>query len=61
MFSVSTVLGEKASDVVQSIGADAKVPGRRPPQWTERGQLNEVIMFGEFTVLLLVSFRSVDG
>ena len=61
MFSVSTVLGDKVSDVEQSRGAGAKLPVRRPPQWTERGQLNEIIMFGEFRVLLLVSFRSVDG
>ena len=46
----------------QSFGVSAKLPGRRPPpQWTERRQLIEVVMFGEFRVLLLVSFRSVDG
>ena len=62
MLSVSIVLGEKASDVVLSKGAGAKLSGRRPPpQWRERGQLNEAIMFGEFRVLLLLSFRSVDG
>ena len=38
MFTVSTVLGEKASDVEQSRGAGAKLPGRRPPaHWTVRG------------------------
>ena len=48
MFSVSTVLGDKASDVEQSWGAGAKLPDRRPPpHWTGRGQLNEGDMFGE--------------
>ena len=55
MFSVSTVLGEKASDVEQSRGASAKLPGRRPPpHWTGRGQVNEGIMFSELRVLLFV-------
>ena len=55
MFSVSTVLGEKASDVEQSWGASAKLPGRRPPPlWTGRGQLNEGVTFSELTVLLFV-------
>ena len=31
VFSVSTVLGDKASDVEQSWRASAKLPGRRPP------------------------------
>ena len=36
MFSVSTVLGEKVSDVVHSRGASAELPDRRPtPHWTE--------------------------
>ena len=36
MFSVSTVLGEKASDVVHSRGASAELADRRPtPHWTE--------------------------
>ena len=36
MFSVSTVLGEKASDVVHSRGASAELPDRRPtPHSTE--------------------------
>ena len=48
MFSVSTVLGDKTSDVEQSWGAGAKLPDRRPPpHWTGRGQLNEGDMFGE--------------
>ena len=60
--SDSTVVGEKASDGKQSWGVPAKLPGRRPPpHWTERGQLSEGVMFGEFRVLLLVCFRSVDG
>ena len=42
MFSVSTVLGEKASDVEQSREANAKVPGRLPPEhWTGRGRVKE--------------------
>ena len=62
MFSVSTVAGEKASHVEPAWGASAKPPGRRPPaHWAGRGQLSEGVMFGEFRVLLLVSFRSVDG
>ena len=48
MFSVSTVLGEKASDVEKSWGAGAKLAeSRPPPHWRGRGQLNEGIMFGE--------------
>ena len=55
MFSVSTVLGEKASDVGQSWGESAKLPGRRPPpHWTGRGPVNEGIMFGVLSVLLFV-------
>ena len=52
---VSTVLGEKASDVEQSWRASAKLPGRRPPPlWTGRGQLNEGVTFSELTGLLFV-------
>ena len=48
MFSVSTVLGQKASDVEKSWEAGAKLAeSRPPPHWTGRGQLNEGIMFGE--------------
>ena len=36
MFSVSTVLGEKASDVGQSWGAGAELPARRPPTTLDR-------------------------
>ncbi len=55
MFSVSAVLGEKASDVDQSWGASAQLPGRRAPlRWTGRGQLHEGIMFGELKVLFFV-------
>ena len=62
MFSVSTVLGQKASEVEQPRGASAQLPGRRPPpQWTGRGLLNEVVMFGELRILLFVCFRSVHG
>ena len=54
MFTVSTVLGEKASDVEQSKGAGAKLPDRRPPaHWTGRGPVNEGIMFGELSLLFL--------
>ena len=62
MFSVSTVLGEKASDVEQSWGASAKLPGRRPqPHWTRRGQVNEGVFFSELRILLFVCFRSTHG
>ena len=55
MFSVSTVVGEKASDVEQSLGESSELPGRHAaPRWTGRGQLNEGIMFGELKVLLFV-------
>ena len=51
MFSVSTVLGEKASDVEQSRGAGAKLPGRGPPaHWTVTGAGKEGILFGELSV-----------
>ena len=62
MFSVSTVLGEKASDVEQAREASATLPGRRPPpHWTQRELLNEAVMFGELRILLVVCFRSVHG
>ena len=52
MFSVSTVLGDKVSDVEQSRGAGAKLPGRRPPaHCTGRGAENKGIMFGELSVV----------
>ena len=55
MFSVSTVLGEKASYVEQSWGASAKLPGlRAPPLWSGRGLLNERVTYSELTVLLFV-------
>ena len=61
MFSVSTVLGEKASDVEQSWGTSAKLPGRRPPPlWIGRGQLKEGFISGEFRGFALC-FRSVHG
>ena len=60
--SVSTVLGEKDSNVKQSWGAGAKFAGRRQPaHWTGRWQLNEGVMFCELRVLLFVCFRSVHG
>ena len=55
MFSVSTVVGEKASDVEQSWGESAELSGSHAaPRWTGRGQLNEGIMFCELKVLLFV-------
>ena len=61
MFSISTVLGEKASDVEQSCRESAKLSGRRPPPlWTGR-QLNEAVMLGELRVLLFVCVMSVHG
>ena len=70
MFSVSTVLGEKASDVEKSWGAGAKLAeSHPPPQWTGRGQLNEGIMFDElrcvfhhfFLFFFFFFLRSVHG
>ena len=70
IFSVSTVLGEKASDVKQSWEASAKSPDRRPsPRWTGRGPVNEGIMFGKLSAFLFYFifffffffFRSVHG
>ena len=55
MCFVSSVLGEKASDVEQSRRESAKLPGRRPPPpWTGRGQLNQGVAFSELMVLLFV-------
>ena len=62
MFSVSTVLGEKATDVKQSWEASAKLPDRRPsPRWTGRGPVNEGIMFGKLSAFFFFFFRSVHG
>ena len=50
MFFVSTVVGEKSSDVEQSSVASAKLPSRRPPpHWTGRGPVKKGIMFGELS------------
>ena len=50
MFFVSTVLGEKSSEVDQSLVASAKFPGRcPPPHWTGRGPVKKRIMFGELS------------
>ena len=55
MFSVSTVLGEKASDVVHSRRAFAELALPSPNATLDRrGQLNEGVMFGELRVLLFV-------
>ena len=62
IFSVSTVLGEKASDVKQSWEASAKPPDRRPsPRWTGRGPVNEGIMFSKLSAFFFFFFRSVHG
>ena len=63
MFSVSTVVDEKASDMEQSWRESAELPGRHAaPRWTGRGLLNEGIMFGELKVFSLCLFlRSVHG
>ena len=47
----------------QPRGADANLPGRRPPpHWRGGGLLNEVFMFGELRNLLFVcQFRIVHG
>ena len=59
MFSVSTVLGEKASDVEQSTGAGAKLSGRHSPaHWTGRGPVKQDIMFGELSVFFFSLFFS---
>ena len=57
MFFVSTVVGEKSSDVEQSSVASAKLPSRRPPpHWTGRGPVKKGIMFGELSVFSFFSF-----
>ena len=54
MFFVSTVLGERSSDVEQSWAASAKLPGSRPPpHWRRRGPVNKGIMFGELSDYIL--------
>ena len=61
-FFVSTVLGEKTSDVGQSSGAGAELPDRRPPpHWTGRGKGKEGMMFGELRVLLFVLVVCMGG
>ena len=62
MFSVSTVLGEKALEVEQPRGADASLPGRRqPPHWTGRGLLKEVVLFGELSFCFVFWGMCVAG
>ena len=53
MFSASTVLGKKASEVEQSCGAGAELPGRRPPPDSTGRPVNESVMFGELSILFL--------
>ena len=46
-------LRRERSEVEQSIGAGAKLSGRRPPaHWTGIGPVNEGIMFGQLSVSL---------
>ena len=62
MFSVSTVLGEKASDigaVLRSI-CQASWPSTATTL-DRRGQLNEGVMFGELRVLLFVLVVCMGG
>ena len=62
MFSVSTVLGDKASEVEQPCGAGVQLPGRRPPShWTGRRPLNEGIMFGQLSDLRFLFFFFAGG
>jgi len=62
IFSVSTVLAEKTSDVDQTWRASAKLSGRRlPPHLTGRGQLIEGVMFGELSVSLFVTLGVCMG
>ena len=62
IFSVSTVLAEKTSDVDQSWRASAQLSGRRLlPHWTGRGQLIKGVMFGELIVSLFVTLRVCVG
>ena len=69
MFSVCTVLGKKTSMVEHYRGAGAILPGRLPPpHWTGRGPVNESIMSGELSILILfffsffiLFFKSVHG
>ena len=57
IFSVSTVLGEKTSDVKQSWEESAKPPDRRPsPLWTGRRPVNEGIVFGKLRAFFFFSF-----
>ena len=54
MLFVSTVLGERSSDVEQPWAASAKLPGSRPPpHWRRRGPVNKGIMFGELSDYIL--------
>ena len=55
MFSASTVLGNKASEVEQSWGVGAEHPGRLPPPHsTEGGPVNENVVFGELSIFFLL-------
>ena len=61
-FSISTVLGQKASDVEHSRGASAKLPeSRPPPHWTGWILQKEGHMFSELSVLFFLCVMSVHG
>ena len=58
MFSIRIVLGDKASEVEQV----PNIPEGRPPaHWTGRGRVNEGIMFGDLSILLLLFVRFLLG
>ena len=62
MFSVRSVLADKAS-VVEQVPSFLKI-GQSAAHCTGRGPVNKGIMFGELSILLLLFlrfFRSVHG
>ena len=59
---VSTVLGDKASEVKWPGWASAKLPeSRPPPQWTGTAPVNEGVLLGELRGLPFLCLRSVHG
>ena len=55
MFSVSTILGEKASDVEQPPRSMCQVSWPSPTNTLDRNRLpNEGVMFGEFSFCVLL-------
>ena len=61
MFSVSTVLGEKASDVEKSWGAGAKLVESRPPLLLDRKRTTKRRRHVWWVVGFALCFRSVHG